>query len=80
MNKRTSFLNSKNLHPDVKLYIRNLEKENSKLQSKIVKLGVTNISYTNKIIAMEKEIKALTKKLSESLEPKLVGYKGKYRS
>jgi hypothetical protein len=47
----------KNLEPDVKYYILYLEKENLKLQRQIAKFQVSNFSNSNKIIAMEKEIK-----------------------
>lgn len=50
----------KNLDPEVKLYIQNLEKENFKLQSIIAKLKVSDFSKSNEIIALNKEIKKLT--------------------
>jgi len=50
----------KSLDPEVKLYIHNLEKENFKLQSIIVKIKVSDFSKSNEIIALNKEIKKLT--------------------
>jgi hypothetical protein len=50
----------KNLESNVKNYIRQLETENAQLQKKIAKLEVANLSITNKINAVEKEVKRLT--------------------
>lgn len=50
-----------NLEPKIKLFITQLEKENLKLHEQIVKLQVSDISKSNKIKAMEKEISELTK-------------------
>lgn len=51
----------KNLRPEIKQYIINLEKENLKLHSKIAKLQVANLSISNKNKTMEKEIVKLNK-------------------
>lgn len=58
--------NLKNLEPKIVLYINYLEKENLKLQSEIAKLQVANLSISNKIKAMEKEISGLTKRTNSA--------------
>lgn len=50
-----------NLEPEIKLFIIQLEKENLKLHEQIAKLKTSDISKSNKIKAMEKEIYKLTK-------------------
>jgi len=57
-------LDSKDLQPDVELYIRQLEKENLRLQGQVAKLQVSGLFKSNKIKAMEKEISNLTKQTS----------------
>lgn len=44
---------------EIKDFITALKSENRKLQKKIAKLEVENISYGNKIVALEKELKKL---------------------
>ena len=47
----------KNLHPNVKNYISELEKENRNLHKKIAQLEVKHLSAKNRVIAQEKEFK-----------------------
>jgi len=57
MNDSSSVLKAvlKTADPVLKHYIRELKLENAKLQRKIVKLEVKNISNQNRIVALKKD-------------------------
>ena len=61
----------------IQLYIDELKSINAKLQAKIVKLEITNLSIMNKNKEVIKQCAVLKKELDEALTPVFKNYTGK---